>query len=321
MILGSFRQLIHGFVDDDFGLFAIFDRNVVYDVDEGWQQLTRLCRILQVETATYGACWCVQNRGKAFSRCSMYVPTRTARQTLGVSANTLRRWADTGAIDCVRAAGQKRLYNVHSVRPVVVETTDEKENQKGSTVTTSSICYCRVSSGGQRDDLDRQIQFMRDRFPDHEIISDVASGLNFKRRGLRKLLDRAFSGTIEEVVVAHKDRLCRFGFELLSWILEKHRVRLVVLEQTMDTPQGELAEDLLSIIHVFSCRVNGRRKYTGKAGRRDTSSAAEDDAGIDGRSDVEILDRSVSKDLQHGSRRRERTESPEEQDDELDVVT
>ncbi len=128
------------------------------------------------------------------------------------------------------------------------------------------LCYCRVSSPGQRDDLERQIQSMRSMFPNHRIVSDVGSGINFKRKGLRTILERSSKGLVEEVVVAYRDRLCRFAFELLQWVFHCHGVKLVVCNETLDAQgsankHSELTEDLLAIINVFSCRVNGRRKY------------------------------------------------------------
>ena len=99
-------------------------------------------------------------------------------------------------------------------------------------------------------------------YPEHRIISDVGSGINFKRKGLCRLLELACKGHISEVVVAYRDRLCRFAFELIERVLQMHQVRLVVLNESLDgSQQSELVEDLLAIINVFSCRVNGRRKY------------------------------------------------------------
>jgi len=94
------------------------------------------------------------------------------------------------------------------------------------------------------------------------VVFDIASGLNFKRKGLDSVLERVLSGKVEEVVVAHKDRLCRFGFELFESIARFHNTRIVVLDAAQESPQAELVRDLLSIIHVFSCRLYGLRKYS-----------------------------------------------------------
>ncbi len=102
---------------------------------------------------------------------------------------------------------------------------------------------------------------MSEKYPDHTVVSDIGSGINFKRKSLRRILEQVFKGNVSEVVVAHRDRLCRFAFELFHWILKTHGVKLVVLDQTLGAPQQELAEDLLAITQVFACRLNGKRKY------------------------------------------------------------
>lgn len=101
---------------------------------------------------------------------------------------------------------------------------------------------------------------MRAQFPTHKVITDVGSGINFKRKGLRTLLDEAQRGRIRQVVVAHRDRLCRFAFELVEWILAKGGATLLVQNGKQDLQQ-EFSEDLLAIVHVFSCRFNGMRRY------------------------------------------------------------
>ena len=118
-----------------------------------------------------------------------------------------------------------------------------------------------MSSQKQRDDLERQVAYMRERFPEHDIITDIASGLNFKRKGLRSLLERILRREVKTVVVAHKDRLARFGFDLLQWLVESHGGTLVVLNDVSSSPTDELTQDLLAVLTVFSCRMHGLRKY------------------------------------------------------------
>jgi predicted site-specific integrase-resolvase len=97
------------------------------------------------------------------------------------------------------------------------------------------------------------------------VVTDVGSGINWKRKGLKTILDKAMHRDISEVVVAHRDRLCRFAFELLEWILDQNRVKLVVLdEENGESNDKELSDDILSIIHVYSCRKMGRRRYKNK---------------------------------------------------------
>ena len=111
-------------------------------------------------------------------------------------------------------------------------------------------------------DLDSQIAYMRGLYPQAEIITDIASGLNYKRKGLKAILERSMSGNKLTIVVAHKDRIARFGVELIEWILQSGGSQLVVLNQSISDPQRELTEDLLAIIHIFSCRLYGQRRYT-----------------------------------------------------------
>ncbi|SDY21178.1 Predicted site-specific integrase-resolvase [Allochromatium warmingii] len=126
------------------------------------------------------------------------------------------------------------------------------------------VCYCRVSSPSQRDDLQRQISYLSERYPEAEVIKDVGSALNYKRKGLKSILGRILRGEKLKIVVAHRDRLARFGFELIEWIVNELGSELVVLNDTLKEPEQELTEDLLTIIHVFSCRLYGLRDYKSK---------------------------------------------------------
>ena len=102
---------------------------------------------------------------------------------------------------------------------------------------------------------------MRRRYPEYEIITDIGSGINFRRKNFTALLESICRGDVQEIVVAHRDRLARFKFELVSWLVTHHGGRLVVLDETHLSPTEELTRDLLSIIHIFSCRMHGLRKY------------------------------------------------------------
>jgi predicted site-specific integrase-resolvase len=177
-----------------------------------------------------------------------WVSASKVAKLLGVHPNTLRRWDADGTVKTKRTPGGHRLY-LESSLPTV----EEAER--------TSVCYVRVSSQKQKDDLGRQEQFMRERYPNYEVIRDIGSGLNFKRKGFNALLERVCRGAVEQIVVAHRDRLCRFGFDMFKRICEIHGTELVVLDQTTMSPQQELVADLCSIIHVFSCRIHGLRRY------------------------------------------------------------
>ena len=133
--------------------------------------------------------------------------------------------------------------------------------QSGEPISTKFF-YCRVSSKKQEGDLERQVSLAKEQYPKHNIIKDVGSGLNWKRKGLRKLLKEAHNGKVSEVIIFHKDRLCRFGFEILEYFFALNGVSLMVHDSgEQSATEQELAEDLLSIVHVFSARQHGRRGY------------------------------------------------------------
>ena len=182
-----------------------------------------------------------------YNNAMRYVPSREASRILGVHPQTLRKWASDGSIQHIRTESGQRRYDV--------------ESYLGQAKPTQTICYCRVSSKKQSADLARQVAFMRERYPDAEIVSDVGSGLNFKRRGLLAILERLHQGDKLCVVVAYRDRLARFGTELIEVLLERNGGELVVLNQRDLSPEEELTTDLLAILTVFEARVNGLRRY------------------------------------------------------------
>jgi len=179
-----------------------------------------------------------------------YIPLRKAVEFLGLHPNTLRKYADEGKIKSIKNEAGQRLYDVESY-------------QRDAALPTL-ICYCRVSSTKQRDDLQRQVEFMQERYPCAEIVKDIGSGLNFKRKGLQALLVRLMRGDKLTIIVACRDRLCRFGFELFQFMVEQNGGQIMVLDRTIHCPETEVTADLLAILHVFSCRVDGLRSYSKK---------------------------------------------------------
>jgi predicted site-specific integrase-resolvase len=183
-----------------------------------------------------------------------YISPKEASKILGVHWQTLRNWDKNGLIDTIRSQGGKRFYNVKKY--IEINGIKNKEKLK------RNICYCRVSTVNQKSDLDHQIEFMKNKYPSYDIISDIASGLNFNRSGLNKIIKYALEGEINEIIVAYKDRLVRFGFELIEMIIkETSNGKIIILNSTDDSPQEELTKDLVSIINVFSAKLNGMRKY------------------------------------------------------------
>jgi len=173
---------------------------------------------------------------------------RKAADILGLHPNTVRKMCDEGKIKCKKLESGHRRVNVSEFL---------REQERRST----TICYCRVSSSKQRDDLRRQVEYMQGRYPTAKIIKNIGSGVNYKRKGLKAILERSMRGEVIELVVAYKDRLARFRTDIVRQVLEFNGGKLVVLNEVLLSPEQELTKDLCSIIHVFSCRLHGLRKY------------------------------------------------------------
>lgn len=191
-----------------------------------------------------------------------FIGPATITAKYGVCVATLRRWAEDGKLECRRCPGGKRLYRMADVAQIFGEP-EEKE----AIPEKPTVCYARVSSDKQRPDLERQIASLQAAYPDAEVLSDIGSGLNWKRTHFLALLERAHSGQLGCVVVAHRDRLCRFAFELVEWILAKSGVRIVVHGEH-ETARDELADDLLSVVNVFVARHNGLRSAENRRKRK-----------------------------------------------------
>lgn len=200
-----------------------------------------------------------------------YVTGKEASQRLGVHQRTLHNWDRKGQIDTIRTPGNKRLYNVdkylliHRVgedAEVVAEASSDDDSVAGRL----RIIYARVSTHHQKEDLCRQIEDLRDHYPDYLLIKDIGSGVNLNRRGLRRIIDLAIQGHVEHLVVSHKDRLARFGYELIHDLIRDYSGgTLEILHQSEALePEEELAQDVLGIMNVFVARMNGLRKYRKK---------------------------------------------------------
>jgi len=196
-----------------------------------------------------------------------FVSGKEASKILGVHERTLYLWDKAKKIETIRTPGNKRLYNINKYINDHIPTEknniniDELEhlNEK----IKIKIIYVRVSSLSQKDDLLRQKEYMTNKFPNHTLIEDIGSGLNFNRKGLRKIIKLAISGQIEELVVAYKDRLTRFGFELIEDLIKEYsNGRILVLNQNKKIePEEELIKDMLQIMNIFVAKMNGLRKY------------------------------------------------------------
>jgi excisionase family DNA binding protein len=196
-----------------------------------------------------------------------YLGGKEASKKLGVHQRTLYQWEEKGHIETIRTPGGKRLYNVDkyieinnkNVNESKTDILDELDKKEGKL----NIAYVRVSSIGQKDDLVRQKKEMTSKYPNHIVVEDIGSGINFNRRGIRKIIKLAISGKINEVVVAYKDRLTRFGYELIEDLIKEYsNGKIIIVNDKEDIePEEELAKDVLQIMNVFVAKMNGLRKY------------------------------------------------------------
>ena len=185
---------------------------------------------------------------------------KEASEFLGVSIDTLRRWERTGKITSLRTEGGHRRYEKKEL--IKFKKDDSLEHR-------ITIAYCRVSSSDQKEDLQRQIenvsQYCIANGYQFQVISDLGSGLNYNKKGLRELIELICSNQIERIVVNYKDRLIRFGFELIEQLCGIYNVRIEVINLTEDkTYEEELVEDVLSVITVFSAKLYGSRSHKSK---------------------------------------------------------
>lgn len=186
-----------------------------------------------------------------------YVPLRRASEFYMVSKQTIGVWADNGTIDYMYLPSGQRRYKIE---PNLRKLSDSNSITKGNEKV--HIAYCRVSSHGQKEDLERQVEYMHTKYPECEIVTDIGSGLNWKRKGFRSILRRCMQGKVESVVVGHKDRLCRFGYEIFEFILGQCGVRLSCdASDDHKSREQELVDDILSIVTVFGSKIYGARKY------------------------------------------------------------
>jgi predicted site-specific integrase-resolvase len=183
-----------------------------------------------------------------------------ASEMIGVHQRTLYQWAEKGKIEVIRTPGNQRMYNVKKYLNYNEEKDDKEEE---NTEERLNIIYVRVSSHSQKDDLERQKKYMIKRFPKHLLIEDIGSGINLNRKGLRKIIKYAIEGKIEEVVVAYKDRLARFGFELIEDLIKEYsNGKIIIVNKNIDLePEQELIKDVLQIMNIFVAKMNGLRKY------------------------------------------------------------
>lgn len=189
-----------------------------------------------------------------------FLSIQKAAEFLGVTPQTLRRWERSSKIEpSHRTTGGQRRYDITKLQP----TTTAKAQ------ILPTIAYARVSSHDQKDDLQRQAHMLEMYCSaqgwSYEVIKDLGSGMNYHKRGLKNLLERITYGQIGRLVLTHKDRLLRFGAELVFSLCAAKKVEVVIINQG-DEPsfEEELAKDVLEIITVFSARLYGSRSRKNK---------------------------------------------------------
>lgn len=183
-----------------------------------------------------------------------YYSIAETSKLLNVTAQTLRNWDKSGKLkphhttdSGYRYYSQEQLNRILGVKDT----------------TRKVVGYCRVSSHKQKDDLDRQVENMKTYLlaqgRPFEIITDIGSGINYEKKGLRELIKLITQNEVDKVVVVYKDRLLRFGYELVEYIATLYNCDIEVIDTSEKTEQQELVEDMIQIITVFSCKLQGKR--------------------------------------------------------------
>lgn len=187
----------------------------------------------------------------------MKVSIKQVAEILGVSTKTLRRWEEQGKIKACRTKGGHRRYDLNQFHP---------SPNKVISKDLLTLCYARVSTHEQKEDLKRQVYMLESYCCNHgwkfSVIEDTGSGLNYHKKGLKKLLKQICSGQVERLVLTHKDRLLRFGSEIVFSLCEHFAVEVILINASENcTFEEELVTDVLEIITVFSARLYGSRSH------------------------------------------------------------
>ena len=190
----------------------------------------------------------------------MNVGIGRAAAELGVSRDTLRRWESAGKIEVERSPSGHRRYDLAQLRGLV------PANSASSRVT---IAYARVSNQNQKKELKQQVgileSFCTEQSWTFEVILDVGSGMNYRKSGLRTLIQRICQGDVGRLVMTHRDRLVRLGIELIFSLCEHFGTEIVVINaSSLADFEDEIAEDVMEIITIFSARLYGSRNPKNK---------------------------------------------------------
>ena len=191
------------------------------------------------------------------SNITNYKPKDFA-ELLGVSVKTLQRWDRDGILKANRTPTDRRYY-----------TYDQYLQFKGIQTendTRDTVIYARVSTRNQKDDLQNQVEFLK-QFCNakgiivNQCVEDFGSGLNYNRKKWNRLLDEVMANKIKTIVISNKDRFIRFGYDWFEKFCEKFNTKIIIVNNETLSPNEELVQDIISILHMFSCRLYGLRKY------------------------------------------------------------
>lgn len=200
---------------------------------------------------------------------TIYKPKEIAKK-LNVTVRTLQRWDNEGKLPAKRSPTNRRYYTDDQLMQYLGEPTDNRK----------TVAYARVSTYNQKDDLKDQVSFIRQYANAKgiildEVITDIGSGLNYNRKKWNQLLYNVEQNKIKTIFITYKDRFIRFGFDWFNRFCNEHNTKIIVLNNPDTSPDKELVDDVISIIHVFSCRLYGLRKYKNKI-KNDKSLTKED---------------------------------------------
>ena len=186
----------------------------------------------------------------------MYTPSEFGKR-IHVSVKTLQRWDRQGVLRAHRTPTNRRYYTTANLESILPQ---------AARAGRRTVAYSRVSSVAQKPDLENQHRLLEAfctarGFVVDEWISEIGGGLNFKRKQFLRLVDAVIAGEVSTLVIAHKDRLARFGYSLLAHLCETHECKLMIMNTEQLSPEQELVQDLITITHCFSSRLYGLRNY------------------------------------------------------------
>jgi len=189
------------------------------------------------------------------SSMNTYRPNEFAK-LISRTTHTLQRWDRYGILKAYRTPTNRRFYSHDQLSEILGVKADKR----------IAVSYCRVSSPGQKDDLLSQKKAVADfcmaaGIAIDEAIEEIGGGLNLKRKQFIRIMSMVEARAIHTIVIAHKDRLARFGMDWFEYYLQQHGCKLIIINNEALSPESEMVQDLMAIIHCFSCRLYGLRRY------------------------------------------------------------